>query len=308
MNDRPTALEPGGTNAIGRMLRLLGDEWNLLIVQQAVLGATRFGRFAARLPISNAVLTNRLRTLVGEGLLDHRDGAYLPTPRSRSLWPLLLLIWGWERTWVPEHADRLPDMSHEACGRRFSPVLRCSCCGQPVSLGDVEISAGPSGTWERSIPTAATRRRSDSQAACPDDRQAGLFAETMAVLGNRWAAALLVAAFLGTRRFTDFQSQLGAPPSLLTERLQTFCEIGVLQSDPAGCYQLSDKGRAFFPILLMAMQWAQRWFHAPDGPAVVVTHRDCGSPLTGELACDGCGERLTGALVAVTSAAVSGIP
>ena len=49
--------EPGGVNAVGRMLGLLGDEWTLLIVQQALLGATRYGDFAARLPISHAVLT-----------------------------------------------------------------------------------------------------------------------------------------------------------------------------------------------------------------------------------------------------------
>ena len=60
-----------------------------------------------------------------------------------------------------------------------------------------------------------------------------MFPETMSVSGNRWAAALLVAAFLETTRFTDFQTQLGASPSLLAERLQTFCAIGVLSTSPA---------------------------------------------------------------------------
>jgi len=64
------ALEAGGTNAIGRMLGLLGDEWNLLIVQQS-------------------------RVLTGAEILVHRDGEYLPTARGRSLWPLLMLIWDW---------------------------------------------------------------------------------------------------------------------------------------------------------------------------------------------------------------------
>ena len=43
------------------------------------------------------------------------------------------------------------------------------------------------------MPVATTRRRSDT-----DQRyvQAGLFPETMSVLGNRWACAVLVAAFL----------------------------------------------------------------------------------------------------------------
>ena len=39
------------------MLGLLGDEWTLLVVQQALLGITRYADFQARLPISNSVLT-----------------------------------------------------------------------------------------------------------------------------------------------------------------------------------------------------------------------------------------------------------
>lgn len=297
----PTVLQSGGTNAIGRMLGLLGDEWNLLIIQQSVLGATRYSHFAARLPISHAVLSNRLRTLVAEDLLIHGDGGYLPTARSRSLWPLLVLIWEWERTWVTEHADRLPDMGHQRCGQSFSPVLRCTVCRHTADPGSVDLEVGPSGSWERSAPVSATRRRSEPQTG---DRPNGLFGETMSVLGNRWAAALLMASFLGASRFTDLQSQLGAPPSLLSERLQTFCEIGVLEPET---YLLTAKGRAFFPVLVTAVQWAQRWFHAPEGPAVVMSHRACGALFSGELACSRCGDRLTGGQVAVTPVAAPGI-
>lgn len=133
----PKTLARGGTNAVGRMLGLLGDEWNLLIVQQALLGAHRYSHFATRLPISNAVLTNRLRTLVSEGLLT-KD--YRTTPRSRSLWPMLLAIWEWEQTWVTEHAQQLPVMRHELCGERFSPVLRCENCRGAVGADDIDLA------------------------------------------------------------------------------------------------------------------------------------------------------------------------
>lgn len=303
--ETPTVLAPDSPNAIGRMLGLLGDEWNLLIVQQALLGASRYSQFMARLPISNSVLTSRLRTLVGDGLLTRKVHAstrarteYLVTGRSRSLWPALLSIWEWERNWVTGHRQVLPAMRHLACGSHFAPLLRCNTCHAAVTGTDVEFTLGPSGAWTRSAPAASTRRRSE-----PDNvaRDAGLFPETMCVFGNRWAAALLVAAFLGTTRFTDFQTQLGAPPSLLAERLQTFCNIGVFTTTPAersgperAAYLLTEKGRAFFPVLTAVLQWAQWWFHAPEGPAVVMTHHDCGADFTGELACDRCTERLTG--------------
>ena len=51
------------------MLGLVGDEWTLLIAQQALLGVTRYGDFAARLPISHAVLSRRLTAMTGDGLL-----------------------------------------------------------------------------------------------------------------------------------------------------------------------------------------------------------------------------------------------
>ncbi len=308
----PTTLEPGDSNAIGRMLGLLGDEWNLLILQQSLMAADRYSHFTAALPVSNSVLTKRLRLLVDEGLLARRSNRYLPTARSRSLWPLLLLIWEWERTWVGTHRERLPEMRDDHCGELFSALWRCSACGIPVHGDEVELALGPSGQWTRSAPASATRRRSDSRAG---ERQAGLFPETMAVLGNRWAAALLLAAFLGTERFTDFQTQLGAPPSLLAERLQTFCAIGVLSTRPAQRegservhYRLSGKGLAFGAVLTAALQWAQRWFVAPEGPAITLHHRGCGQPFTGELACDRCGGRLTGAQVRVTVAEVAGTP
>ena len=66
-------------------------------------------------------------------------------------------------------------------------------------------------------------------------------------------------------------------------------------------YLLTDKGRAFFPVLVAALQWAQWWFQAPEGPAIVLTHHDCGAQFSGELTCDQCTERLTGAQVAAVT-------
>ncbi|WP_428340748.1 winged helix-turn-helix transcriptional regulator [Mycobacterium sp.] len=299
MKAEPTPLSPGGTNAVGRILGLLGDEWTLLIIQQALLGATRYGDFMSRLPISNTVLTNRLRALTANDLLVRAAyqtrpvrAEYLITQRGRAFWPVLLSIWEWERRWVPDHVDRLPGMRHTRCGSAFAPTLICRACDETVTEKQVAARWGPSGSWARSVPAGSTRRRSSA-----DGRrgQAGLFPETMSVFGNRWAAALLVCAFLGTSRFSDFQTQLGAPPSLLSGRLQTFCANGVLCAD----YQLTEKGRAFFPVIIAALQCGQHWFHAPEGPAVTLTHLGCSKPFVGQLTCDQCDRPLKGAEVSV---------
>jgi DNA-binding HxlR family transcriptional regulator len=307
----PTRLKAGDTNAVGRILGLLGDEWTLLIIQQALLGATRYGEFMDRLPISNSVLTNRLRALTHNGLLVRKvyrtrpeRAEYLISQRGRAFWPVLLSIWEWERRWVPEHVHRLPAMHHLVCGSDFAPQLTCRACAEVVTEKQVAARWGPSGSWQRSVPQAVTRRRTTAQYG---SNQPGLFPETMSVFGNRWAAALLVCAFLGTTRFTDFQTQLGAPPTLLAGRLQTFCANGVLTaSPPAGRqrirYQLTEKGRAFFPVLIAALQCGQQWFHAPEGPAVLITHLACGKRFTGQLTCDQCAQRLAGAEISVVEA------
>ncbi len=295
---RPTQLAAGETNAVGRMLAQLGDEWTLLVIQQALMGATRYADFQARLPISHSVLSSRLQALTRDGLLVKRTyqaspprAEYLTTPRSRSLWPVLVSIWHWEHHWVPEHTDDLPAMHHSACGTDFAPQMTCGSCGDTVTEKDVVAQWGPSGSWGRSMPSATTRRRSSS-----DPRGAGLFPQTMGVLGNRWGFALLVAAFVGINRFTDFQTQLGAPPGSLADRLSIFTANGVMAAAD-NRYRLTEKGRALFPVLISALQWAQRWFRAPDGPAVVLTHTGCGGRFTAVMTCDQCTRPLRGTQV-----------
>ena len=259
------------------MLGLLGDEWTLLVLQQALMGTTRYGDFQSRLPISHSVLSSRLRSLSDDGLLEPRlyqtnppRSEYLTTARSRSLWPMLVSIWSWERLWVPEHTGDLPRMHHTVCDEDFVPRVTCRSCNEPVSDKDVVAQWGPSGSWARSVPAAATRRRSATS-------QAGLFPQTMTVLGNRWAFAILVAAFVGMSRFTDFQTQLGAPPGSIADRLSIFTANGVLVAAD-NRYRLTEKGRGLFPVLITALQWAQRWYPAPEGPAVELTHTACGGP------------------------------
>lgn len=295
-------MPPGELNAVGRMLGTLGDEWTLLILQQATLGASRYAEFAARLPISHAVLTSRLAAMVDGELLCKRAyqdnpprAEYLLTARGRGVWPVLMSIWEWERHWVPAHAGRLPAMHHATCSSPFAPVLSCRGCAAPVSEKDVVARWGPSGSWARSMPVQSTRRRSASGRGVA---AAGLFPETMSILGNRWAFALLVSAFVGTSRFGDFATQLGAPPGSLADRLQMLTANGVLATHD-GRYQLTEKGRATFGVLITALQWAQHTYPDDKGPAVELTHTGCGAAFEADLTCDQCTGVLRGSEVVV---------
>ncbi|WP_328389612.1 winged helix-turn-helix transcriptional regulator [Nocardia sp. NBC_00416] len=307
-----TPLPPGGANALARALGLLGDEWTLLILRCALLGAKRYSEFRAELPISYAVLTSRLETLVRENMMDRHAyqenpirKEYVLTPRGRSVWAVLVAIWDWERRWIPEQPEVMAAaVRHRVCGRNFSAVLCCSHCGKRVTVGNVGTRWGPSGSWPRSVPDATTRRRSPGRSR---GERPSFLPETMAVCGNRWSSALVGAAFQGVGRFTDFQEALCVPPSLLTERLQCLCEHGVLSTvriperPDRVEYRLTDKGRAFFPVIVTVLQWAERWYHAEEGPAMLWTHRECGAEFRGVLTCDQCAGTLRGEDVDVMS-------
>jgi DNA-binding HxlR family transcriptional regulator len=304
----PAAAAAVAENSIAIALGLTGDEWNLAIIRLALsAGVCRYKDFRDRLGIANSVLSVRLRRLAEAGIFTaslyqasppRRE--YLLTDCGRDLWQVLLTIWWWESVWVTEHTEPLPAMYHTGCGEEFSPVMRCRACGLTGDAHDVRGAFGPSGGFARSVPQATTRRRSLAGSPGP-----GLVPQTIALIGNRWSASALAAAFLGARRFRDMLAMMGAPPAIVSDRLRTFCQMGVLDpvSARAGSgraeYRLTDKGRAFFPHIMVLLSWGDRWFRAPEGPAMLLTHTRCGGGFSPVLHCSACNQELHGSKIQV---------
>ena len=113
------------------------------------------------------------------------------------------------------------------------------------------------------------------------------------VVGEKWTLLVLREAFYGARRFEQFQAHVGCARNLLSERLNTLVEGGVLQRVPyrepgqreRHEYHLTDKGRDLLPAVVALMQWGDRWEADPDGPPVEIIHRDCGHPVELVLRC-----------------------
>lgn len=116
---------------------------------------------------------------------------------------------------------------------------------------------------------------------------------TMAILGERWTVVVLREVFLGVRRFDDIRRHSGIPRQVLTDRLATLVERGLLQKVPyqvAGArtrheYRLTPMGLELQPILLAIAQWGDRHLADPDGAPLEFVHRDCGDPVHVELRC-----------------------
>lgn len=107
-------------------------------------------------------------------------------------------------------------------------------------------------------------------------------ARTLDIVGDPWSALILRDAFYGARRFEDFAASLGIARNILTDRLQRLVAAGMLERTeysehpPRFEYRLTDKGRAFFDVILALMRWGDEWVAPEAGAPIEVVHRDDG--------------------------------
>ncbi len=131
-------------------------------------------------------------------------------------------------------------------------------------------------------------------------------AQCLEVVGEWWSMLVVRDSFLGVTRFDDFQRRLGVSRNILSDRLNTLVDAGVLvrapysERPPRHEYRLTDKGRDLWPVLTAMRRWGDR-HAAPNGPPLLVTHRVCGAVTEAVVVCSSCGERLeAGDVVAAT--------
>ena len=129
------------------------------------------------------------------------------------------------------------------------------------------------------------------------DRQICSIARTLEVIGDRWTMLVIRDAFLGVRRFDDFQRSLGIARNVLADRLARLCDDGVLQrrsyhQRPERYeYELTEQGLDLWPVLVSLLVWGDR-YRADAGPPRLILHRDCGGKITARATCSECGAPL----------------
>jgi DNA-binding HxlR family transcriptional regulator len=119
----------GAACPIARTLDVIGDWWSLLIVRDALRGMSRFSEFEKSLGVSKNILTQRLRVLLKQGILDLAPVAngsayqeYRLTAKGRSLFPVLVALGQWGQENVSAPADNrmtLVDREHRRPVRKL---------------------------------------------------------------------------------------------------------------------------------------------------------------------------------------------
>jgi DNA-binding HxlR family transcriptional regulator len=134
----------GMTCPIARTLDIVGEWWTLLIVRDALVGATRFDQFR-RTGIADNILSSRLDLLVQEGIMERRAYQehppryeYVLTEKGRDLLPVIISLARWGMKWTDAPGEP-PQLIHTRCGSEMGLDFRCPTCGEEVGPGEIRV-------------------------------------------------------------------------------------------------------------------------------------------------------------------------
>ncbi len=108
-------------------------------------------------------------------------------------------------------------------------------------------------------------------------------ARSLAVAGDAWSLLILRDAHGGCTRFDQFRKSLGIAPTMLTRRLATLTEEGLLEKrrysehPPREEYLLTAAGRDFLPVLFMIGAWGRQ--HRGGGKLVRFIDAETGTDI-----------------------------
>ena len=118
-------------------------------------------------------------------------------------------------------------------------------------------------------------------------------ARALEVVGERWTLLILRDAFMGVTRFERFQQRLRLAPNILSKRLRSLTDAGILERRPyqerpeRHEYVLTPGGRELFPVVMALMRWGDAHL-SPEGAPAVVRHAGCGGEIDGHATCERC--------------------
>ncbi|GAA1749215.1 helix-turn-helix domain-containing protein [Aeromicrobium alkaliterrae] len=131
--------------SVARTLDLIGAKWTMLVVRELHLGSHRFDQIVRHTGAPRDILTDRLRKLEANGLVervqyeDHPPRfEYHLTDLGRGLGPILTML----REFGDRHLageDGPPLRVEHSCGHDYQPVLTCRACGEAVRSADLTM-------------------------------------------------------------------------------------------------------------------------------------------------------------------------
>jgi DNA-binding HxlR family transcriptional regulator len=122
------------------------------------------------------------------------------------------------------------------------------------------------------------RRTNLSDAPCP-------IARSLDEIGDWWTLLIVRDALRGSRRFSDFQKNLGLARNILSARLKQMMANGLLEQRPAedggahSEYHLTDKGVRLRLVMAALRQWGEDNLFDDDEPSNMMVETTTGRPI-----------------------------
>ena len=109
-------------------------------------------------------------------------------------------------------------------------------------------------------------------------------AQTLEIIGERWTLLILRDVFFGTRRFSQFERNLGIAKNILAVRLRALIDEGILEKRGSNEgahaeYVLTEAGLELQPILLSMTHWGDKHRSNPKGDRLVFVEKTTGEPI-----------------------------
>lgn len=141
-----------GNCSIQRTLTVIGEKWTILVLREAFNGVRRFDQIREHTGMSDAVLADRLRTLVAAGVLEampYREPGrrtryeYRLTAKGRDLHPVLIALLQWGDRYCADREGPAIVVTHEGCGEPVEAVVECAAGHRLASAADSSAVPGP---------------------------------------------------------------------------------------------------------------------------------------------------------------------
>ncbi len=278
---------------------VIGDAWTFLITREALFGARRFGDFCSALRVSRARLTERLNHLVAAGIFEKRlyNAAppryeYRLTDKGRGLYPIALTLIAWGAKWGKAGAQTR--LVHEPCECGVEPKVVCRSCRLGVRHSDIrwlpiiplsKVAPGMTSVkgWQKSASLAGISDRPDPAI------------EAVKAVGDRWSMLIMYGAQQTEFRFREAQASLGLAHNVLSVRLRSLIEAGLLKRTNASrraLYVATESGLDFVDTIFAARTWAMDYPPAGISEWASVRHKPCGADLQVTCVCKHCNRTL----------------
>lgn len=120
--------------------------------------------------------------------------------------------------------------------------------------------------------------------ATPEDLARCSIAAALSLIGEKWSFLILRDVFHGVRRFEDFRARLQCSPAVLSARLKTLTEAGLLRKigyrEPGARerfeYRPTRRAVELMPVLIGLMEWGDRHLSADGSGPMEVRSRSSG--------------------------------